>query len=67
MLLNEDDDELAHAYVRMVGAETHDFTYSDNDDDWITFKEPNKKDLDAYLMDFVELANDGKEERGLRP
>ena len=41
MILDEEDEDNAVGHVRVVGIETYDLTYSDNDEDWIMFKDPS--------------------------
>ena len=47
MILDEDEEDIAIEYVRMVGTETYDLTYSDNDEDWIMFKDPSESQGEA--------------------
>ena len=42
----------------MAGTETYDLTYSDNDENWITFKDPTEGQGEAHFVcveDLVEV------------
>ena len=50
VILDEDEEDDAAVHVRMVGAETYDLTYSDNDEDWIMFKDPGEGQEEAHFV-----------------
>ena len=63
VILDEDEEDNAVGHVRMVGTETYDLTYSDNDEDWIVFKDPSEGQGEAHFVGFEDLVDGG----GSRP
>ena len=63
VILDEDEEDNAVGRVRMVGTETYDLTYSDNDEDWIMFKDPSEGQGEAHFVGFEDLVDGG----GSRP
>ena len=54
VILDEDEED-----IWMVGTETYDLTYSDNDERWIMFKDPCESQGEAYFMGYEDLADGG--------
>ena len=59
VILDEDEEDDAGAHVRTVGAETYDLTYSDNDADWIMFKDPGEGQGEAHFVGYEDLVDGG--------
>ena len=63
VILDEDEEDNAAGHVRMVGTETYDLTYSDNDEDWIMFKDACESQGEAHFTGYEDLVEGG----GSRP
>ena len=59
VILDEDEEDDAVGHVRMVGAETYDLTYTDNDEDWIMFKDPGEGQGEARFVGYEDLVGGG--------